>query len=139
MAGRPPARLEAFAAWFHAFGDAWEHADADEMAGLFVLGASYQPAPFAELVRGRRQVSEHWRTLLTGMRDVHFRAQVLGVGDTYGAAHFRVSWVRPGSATATLRDGVLLAALDKRGRCTSLREWSHETADAEAVDFDQEG
>jgi hypothetical protein len=123
---RRPPQLEGFTAWLTAFGDAWEHAAADEMAGLFVLGATYQPAPFGELLRGREHVRAHWTAVFDGIEKVQFKAQVLGVGDTYGVAHFRVAFTRPGAPAATLRDGMLLAALDARGRCTSLREWSHE-------------
>ena len=129
MPAGAPSRLDAFASWLGAYGDAWERADADEMAGLFVLGATYQPAPFAPLVRGRRAIGDHGRALFDGMREAQFRAQVLGVGDTYGAAHFRVSYRAAAGSRMTVRDGILLAALDPRGRCTSLREWSHETTE----------
>lgn len=128
---RQPPRLEAFATWLGSYGDAWEAADADSMETIFAPGATYQPAPFSELIRGRPAIAEHWRGRLRGLTRVAFRAQVLGAGDTYGIAHFRVSSV---SATGPLvRDGVLLCALDARGRCTSLREWWHETHDAPAV------
>ncbi len=110
-----------------AYGDAWERADADEISRLFALGATFQPTPFAELLRGRREISEHWRAELEGLRDVQFRAQVLGAGDTYGVAHWRVSYTSGGTPAEILRDGVLLAALDARGLCTSLRSWWHET------------
>jgi len=50
-----------------------------------------------------------------------FTAQVLGAGDTYGVAHWRVA-----SADRAL-DGVWVVALDARGRCESLREWSSKT------------
>ena len=53
-----------------------------------------------------------------------FSAQVLGAGDTYGVAHWRVA-----SRDRAL-DGVLVAALDDRGRCTSLRQWWHESANS---------
>ena len=126
---RNPVRLDAFSAWLGAFGDAWEHVDADEMAGLFVLGATYQPTPFGELLRGRREIGDHWRALLDGVRGVQFRAQVLGVGDTYGVAHWRVSFTPHEADGPVVRDGILLAALDPRGRCTSLHEWWHEARD----------
>ena len=111
-----------------AFGDAWEGTDPEAMAALFALGASMQPTPFAELVRGRRLIGEHWTRELAGLRQVHFRAQVLGAGDTYGVAHFRVSFLAGEGGPSHVRDGVLLVALDERGSCTSLRAWWHESA-----------
>ncbi|CAN5730539.1 hypothetical protein BH24CHL6_BH24CHL6_04760 [soil metagenome] len=127
---RQPPLLDRFSGWLGTFGDAWEAADAQRMSELFALGASMQPTPFAELVRGRQLIGEQWRADLTGLQQVHFRAQVLGAGDTYGVAHFRVSFVAGEGGPARLRDGVLLAALDERGQCTSMRAWWHETEDA---------
>lgn len=99
------------------------------MARLFVLDATLRPTPFVELLRGRRALAAHWSAVFAGLEGVAFRAQVLGVGDTYAVAHFRVSYRRVGKATPTLRDGILLVALDPRARCTALREWSHERDD----------
>lgn len=123
---RQPPLLESFGGWLKAFGDAWEATDPKAMAVLFTLGASMQPTPFAALVRGRRLIGEHWTRELAGLGQVNFRAQVLGAGDTYGVAHFRVSFVQGEGGPSRLRDGVLLVALDERGLCTSMRSWWHE-------------
>jgi hypothetical protein len=121
---RQPPLLGDFSAWLGRFGDAWEATDIDAMVALFGPAASLQPTPFASLARGREAVADYWRAELADMRDVHFSAQVLGAGDTYGIAHWRAAFEREGEARA--RDGILLAALDARGRCTSLRLWWHE-------------
>jgi hypothetical protein len=123
---RQPPLLDSFRGWLEAFGDAWEAADVKRMSELFALGATMQPTPFAELLRGRRLIGDYWRAELAGLHEVQFRAQVLGAGDTYGVAHFRVSFATGEGSTQRLRDGVLLAALDERGLCASLRLWSHE-------------
>ena len=116
--------LASFTAWLTAYGDAWEAGDADAAAGLFTVGATLQPTPFDELIRGRRLIHQHLVELLAGMSDVSFVAQVLGAGDTYGVAHWRVA------STDFALDGVLVAALDERGRCTSLRQWWHASPQA---------
>ena len=121
MAARTSPRLEAFARWLGEFGDAWESADSDEMAALFTVGATLQPTPFADLLRGRRAIHGYFTNLFEAPSRASFAAQVLGAGDTYGIAHWRVSF------TERAIDGVLVAALDERGRCTSLRQWWHET------------
>lgn len=118
---RATGRVEAFTRWLTAFGDAWEAADAAALGASFAVSATFQPTPFAELVRGRRAIVAHFATLFGEWPDASFVAQVLGAGDTYGVAHWRV-----GSRDRAL-DGVLVVALDARGRCTSLRQWWHTT------------
>jgi hypothetical protein len=108
-----------FTRWLTAYGDAWEAADAQAMASLFVVGATLQPDPFAALIRGRRAIRGYLEDLLAGTGAVSFSAEVLGAGHTYGVAHYRAS-----GATRKL-DGVLVCALDARGRCESLRQWWH--------------
>ena len=117
---RSRTQLEAFTGWLTAFGDAWEAGDADAAAGLFTVGATLQATPFSELVRGRREIRGYFNDLFVSRFDGSFAAQVLGAGDTYGVAHWSAAWADG------VRDGVLVAALDTRGRCTSLRQWWHE-------------
>ncbi|HUP83971.1 MAG TPA: nuclear transport factor 2 family protein [Candidatus Limnocylindria bacterium] len=116
-------RLDAFTLWLTAFGDAWESADAAGLGPLFTVGATFLPDPFADVIRGRKAVVAYFANLFAELPSWSFSAQVLGVGDTYGVAHWRVS-----SADRAL-DGVWVVALDARGRCESLREWSSEAAD----------
>lgn len=119
-----------FTDWLTRFGDAWEAADAARMAALFVVRATFQPTPFSELLRGRRQIEEHFDELVAGIERIEFRAEVLGAGDTYGVAHWRATSQLPvgiGPPIDRVRDGVVVLALDSRGRCTSMRWWWHET------------
>jgi hypothetical protein len=111
-------RLEAFTAWLTAFGDAWEAGDAAGLTSLFTVSATYAPDPFADVVRGRRRLLTFFGDLFGEWPGASFSAQVLGVGDTYGVAHWRVS------TADRAFDGVWVVALDGRGRCESLREWS---------------
>lgn len=135
MTLRGSPRLESFSRWLAEFGDAWEAADADAMAALFTVGATLQPTPFAELLRGRRQIRDFLAEQLAGSEDIHFRAQVLGAGDTYGVAHWRTSYrlaVDGAEPVERVRDGILVCALDALERCTSLRQWWHETDEVPA-------
>ncbi len=120
MSAASPA-LGRFTEWLTTFGDAWEQGSAEDLGRVFVVGATFQPTPFATLLRGRAQIVGWYEAELPRWPNASFSAQVLGAGDTYGVAHFRVA-----SADRAL-DGVLVVALDDRGRCTSLRQWSHET------------
>lgn len=107
--------------WLTALGDAWESADPDAAASLFAVGATLQQTPFDSLIRGRRAIRDHFAADFPGWPGASFSAQVLGAGDTYGVAHWRVA------SGSRARDGVLVAALDDRGRCTSLRLWWHDS------------
>ena len=116
-------RLEAFTAWLTAFGDAWEAGDAARLGALFTVGATFAPDPFEDVVRGRRAVLAWFAQSFAAWPGASFTAQVLGAGDTYGVAHWRVA------AQESALDGVWVVALDFRGRCESLREWSSEAPD----------
>ncbi|MGZ8748651.1 MAG: nuclear transport factor 2 family protein [Mycobacterium sp.] len=113
--------LARFTDWLTRYGDAWEARDPDRLVELYTSGATYLPTPFSELVRGRRAIVRHFAAAFENWPEASFAAQVLGVGDTYGVAHWRVA------SRERAIDGILLCALDEHGRCTSLREWSHAT------------
>lgn len=140
VGGAPPPRpaegtaLDRFTRWLTALGDALEAADSEALKPLFTVEATFSPDPFAPLAQGRRALVERViaEMMSPGLR---FEARVLGAGETYGAAHIRLV-----SATTTA-DGVVLVAMDSRGRCTALRRWSHvagrdsgESADADIGD-----
>ena len=120
------AALARFTTWITSYGDAWEGGDPEAAASLFTDGATLQPTPFAELVRGRGKITAYFADEFARWKRISFSAQVLGVGDTYAVAHWRAS------SEAMAIDGVLVAALDEHGRCTSLRQWWHETFSAPA-------
>lgn len=126
MAGR--SALAAFTEWLTRFGDAWEAGDADAAGALFAVGATFQVTPFAELIRGRRAIRDQFQTDFAKWSRASFSAQVLGAGDTYGVAHWRVA------SRDQAKDGVLVCALDDLGRCTSLRQWWHESESHELGD-----
>lgn len=130
MAEKGGSALAGFTEWLTRFGDAWEAADAGRMAQLFVVGATMQATPFSDLLRGRRAIEGHFGELVAGIEGVRFSAEVLGAGSTYGVAHWRTTArmsMVAGPPIERVRDGVLVVALDARGRCTSLRWWWHET------------
>lgn len=134
MARRTPASapdgvdVQAFSAWLTALGDAWERCNPNAIAALFAPGATLQPSPFGELLRGRGQLAAHWADVMAERQAIRFQAEILGVGATYGIAHWRVAFERRDDRTPGVLDGILLAAFDRRGRATSVRGWSHEAS-----------
>ena len=111
--------LERFTRWLTALGDALEAADAEALKLLFTVETTFAPDPFAPLEHGRRAVIERLSGEVAGSTGLSFEARVLGAGETYGVAHVRLL-----SEERTV-DGVLLVAMDARGRCTALRRWAH--------------
>lgn len=123
-------RVDDFRAWLVRFGDAWEGRDADGISALFAPGALFQAEPFTDALRGKPAIRDHWHGRLERQVGIQFRAEVLGVGVTYGVAHWVVGYGLADAAADTAKaviDGVLLAAFDRSGRCTSLRQWWHES------------
>jgi hypothetical protein len=120
--------VQVMTVWLTAFGDAWERRNADAAAALFAPGATFQPSPFGELVRGRSGIAAHWAEVMSGQQAIRFQGEILGVGTTYGIAHWRVVIGQPDDRPIRLVDGILLAAFDRRGRATSVRSWSHEAS-----------
>ncbi len=113
--------LARFTEWLTRYGDAWEASDANQLSPLFVVGATFQSDPFGELIRGSNAIVDHFAAQFGEWPNASFTAQVLGVGDTYGVAHWRAA------SSERAIDGILLAALDDHGRCNSLRTWWHAT------------
>jgi len=84
--------------------------------------------PIRGLVRGRRGIAAHWAEVVSGQQPIRFQGEILGVGTTYGIAHWRVVIGQPGDRPIRVVDGILLAAFDGRGRTTSVRSWSEEAS-----------
>lgn len=120
--------VQAMTVWLTAFGDAWERCDADAAAALFAPGATFQPSPFAELVRGRGRIAAHLAGVMSGQQAIRFQGEILGVGTTYGIAHWRVVIGQHDDRPIRVVDGILLGAFDRRGRATSVRSWSQEAS-----------
>jgi hypothetical protein len=122
-------RVERFRAWLEEFATALEAGQLPALDRLFAIEATYRPGPFTAVLQGRRAIRGYFETLLAGRSSLSINAQVLGVGSTYGIAHWVSGWKAADVDSAA--DGILLVALDPFGRCTSLREWS--VSDGNAV------
>jgi ketosteroid isomerase-like protein len=116
----------AFVTWLTAFGGAWERRDADALAALFASGATVQPSPFEAVVRGRRRIAAYWSDRMASQEAIQFQAEILGVGVTYGIAHWRVTSRRLEDRAIARGDGIILIAFDRHERAASMRIWSQE-------------
>ncbi len=114
-------RIERFRQWLEDFATALEQGDFGTLDRLFAVEATYGPTPFAPVLRGRRRIREYLAGLAAERPSLVITARALGVGSTYAVAH----WVSGWAATSgdSVEDGILLAAFDLFGRCTSLRTW----------------
>jgi hypothetical protein len=115
-------RIERFRAWIEEYATALETGDFGALDRLFAIEATYRPGPFSAVLRGRRAIRGYLESLLGDRPSFAVTARALGVGSTYAIAHWVNGW-RDGDADA-VEDGILLAAFDTFGRCTSLRAWA---------------
>jgi hypothetical protein len=115
-------RVERFRAWIEEYATALEMGDFGALDRLFAIEATYRPGPFSTMLRGRRAIRSYLETLQSDRPSFAVTARALGVGSTYAVAHWVSGW-RSGEADA-VEDGILLAAFDQYGRCTSLRAWA---------------
>lgn len=115
-------RIERFRAWLEQYATALEQGDLAALERLFTVEATYRPTPFAPILRGRQRIREHLRDLTAERPSFAVTARALGVGSTYAVAHWVGGW-QPAVGEDAVEDGILLAAFDAFGRCTSLRAW----------------
>jgi hypothetical protein len=121
-AGGSAERIERFRAWMEEYATALETNDLGALDRLFAVEATYRPGPFSSVVRGRRAIRSYLESLMADRPSLAVNARALGVGSTYAIAHWVSGW-RVGD-TYPVEDGILLAAFDQFGRCTSLRAWA---------------
>ena len=122
----PADRVERVRAWVEAFTTALEAGDLDAAERLFAVECSWQPGPFAPVLRGRVPIRAHLAARLAGMPHLDTRAEILGAGATYGVVHWSLTW--DGDGTERRADGILLVALDAMGRGAAVREWTLDDA-----------
>lgn len=116
---------DVFKEWVERYRDAWERRDANAAAGLFTDDATYEVTPFDEPLQGREAIRDYWQQATDRQRDVGVLATVLAVGDVEGMAHWRATYTQAEGQRRVELDGVLVAAVDAQGHCTSFREWWH--------------
>jgi hypothetical protein len=120
-------RVERVRGWVEGFTAALEAGDLDAVERLFAVECSWQPGPFAAILRGRAPIRAHLATRLAAMPGLDTRAEILGAGATYGVVHWALAW---GDAGVGRADGILLVALDPMGRAAAVREWTVDDAPA---------
>jgi hypothetical protein len=120
-------RIERFRAWLEEYATALERHEPGALDRLFTVEATYRPTPFAPVLRGRRRIREYVEAQMAERPSLAVTARALGVGSTYAIANWVSGWHADGGEV--VEDGILLAAFDQFGRCTSLRTW-HVQGDA---------
>lgn len=116
---------EAFAAWMEGYGQAWQDRDAKTAADLYAENGTYQVTPFVEPMRGRQAIFEYWKHVAQTEENIQFEYEILAVTPEHGIARWCASFVIVPQQLKTRLEGVLVIALDDRGKCVRLREWWH--------------
>jgi len=118
--------VDRFKLWLNRYADAWRAGDPDALVGLFAPDARYQDSPFSEPLEGRAAIGDYWaQGVRHSKRDAEYEAQALAVSDEVGLAHWHAEFTSAPAEHRVELDGILMAAIDEHGQCTSLREWWH--------------
>jgi SnoaL-like domain len=115
----------AFEKWLTRYGKAWESLDPEDAVELYAEEATYQETPFAPPIRGREALRRYWTHVSQTQKDVQFGFEILGVTDELGFARWWATFRRVPPGVHMELNGIFAVALDRRGRCVSLREWWH--------------
>ena len=111
----PADRLERFRTWLEAFTGALERGDLGALDRAFAVQCSWQPGPFAPALRGRGAIRRHVGAWLVERPGLATRAEVLGVGATYGNRQvwqFAAGWQGDRSTEAVKEMGIDFALFD---------------------------
>jgi hypothetical protein len=107
--------------WVAGYERAWRTAGTDGLGELFASEATYQPAPFAEPIRGLGPIAAMWEAERAGPDEPFtMTSEVVAVeGDT---AVIRVE-VQYGPPRHTLYRDLWIVRFDAHGRCAAFEEW----------------
>ncbi len=118
--------MEGFKLWLNRYADAWRLGDPDAIVDLFAPDARYQDSPFSEPLEGRAAIREYWaQGARHSKHDVEYEAEALATADEGGLAHWHAEFTSAPVENRVELDGILIAAIDEHGECTSFREWWH--------------
>lgn len=119
----------AFQSWLEAYGKAWEKRDPEAATALYAEDGTYQVTPFTEPMRGRKAIFEYWCGVARTEENAQFGYEILVAKPEMNIARWWASFVIVPQGLKTKLDGIFVIALDKEGRCKSLREWWHKKQD----------
>ena len=111
--------------WLSEYGRAWENKDARSFVRLFGEHVRYFWTPIEEPKQGRNALEEAFQDAVLRQEDIRFTAEILGVRDRKGIAHWQCSFHRPRSRCAVRLDGIFVMEFDEDGLCDVFREWWH--------------
>jgi ketosteroid isomerase-like protein len=111
--------------WLASYGTAWEARDPAAFVRLFAPDLRYHWTPFEAPKEGREALVHAFTAATARQEGISFQATVLSVRGAQGVAHWRCSFVRPGSTLTVRLDGIFVMEFDGHGACTLFREWWH--------------
>jgi hypothetical protein len=108
--------------WIERYRQAWETADADEVADLFTPGASYRSSVFREPHLGSDAIRRYWQRGAGTQREVAVRMGRPVVTEARAAVEWWATMIDPDEGEITL-PGCLLLRFAPDGRCQDLWEY----------------
>ena len=107
-------------AWVAAYERAWRTPGVDLLASLFSADAVYQPAPFAEPIRGREAIARMWEAERASADEAFtIESRVVAVEGDTGVVEVEVRYRDP----PRLYRDLWVVRVDADGRCRHFEEW----------------
>lgn len=108
-------------AWLAAYEQAWRSAGTTALAGLFTEHATYQQAPYEEVLTGRPAIAGMWEAERAGPAEVfRMASQIVAVDGDTAVARVEVWYGNP--VQQEFRDLWVIRFADD-GRCAAFEEW----------------
>lgn len=107
--------------WVNSYREAWETADEDLIASLFVEDASYRSSPFRDPYRGHEEIRAYWRRGAGSQRETRVRMGTPVVDGNRVTVEWWATMIDAGKAVTL--PGCLLLRFAADGRCVDLREY----------------
>jgi hypothetical protein len=118
-------KIQQFAEWLDAYGQASRENDARASAELFAQDAKYYETPFAEPMIGRDAIYQYWLKGAQTLKDKESSYQILSVKDNFGIARWQSQFTVIDSGKRFALDCLFLVEFDENGHCSVFREWWH--------------
>ena|SRR5213593_1436933 len=107
--------------WMDGYRDAWISNDADQVAALFTVDATYAVSPFTEHWVGRDEIVRRWTAGV--QQDVEMTYEVLATEADLALVHWNVLTRNVRDPVRVEYDGILAVRFADDGRCRDHREW----------------
>ncbi len=111
-----------FKNWLGKLVNAWESKAPSEVLDLIAEKFIWYDAPFDKPITTRDELLEEWQSILNH-DEIKVTYEILSVENNTGIAHWHAIFTRLSSKENAELDGIYMAVLDDKGKCTEFHQW----------------